>query len=405
MKARTRLVALLLALIMIISCAPLSIFAAETTLKYESELYTDEALNSYKQYEAMWNDPTYVKADVKYTVYFDTENATKTRDVVFYVINWNDEGIGRIGTDSDIDIVTDLITAPASVESVNRWAVVVVDFGGNPLSKAPNIEMSLAYLRDALTTLTSDSKSKFKVWSDDTHTTTKTIPVHKNHVYVLPAGYRVARDIPYFETDFHATLGTRNYVLKGWGSHIAGKETVYYAYHTGNAKCTFDHAANANVECIAGAPQEINGKVVAYAAGHLAPKVTRYEDMRKPDGSPLDYICRLDIIYPSGEDPEATPVMVQAATQSPRMSNVGTVGSADYDNDGTASLKVRAMLVGMEFSGYTVAVYDYAYSPMARGDHYGYIDPYGAHSMNAAKTSRAAIRCIRYFAEEYGYDD
>ncbi|MBQ7293723.1 MAG: Ig-like domain-containing protein, partial [Clostridia bacterium] len=402
MKSTKRLVALILAMLMIISCVPLGIFAAEetataSTLVYESPIYEDETISGYKQYEAMWTDSTYVKGDVKYTVYFDTENATQTRDVVFYVINWNGE---RIGTDSDVDIVTDLIKADASVESGNRWAVVVVDFGGNPLAKSPNIEMSLAYLRAAL-----PGASKLTVWTDSTHTTTKTVPVHKNHVYVLPAGYRVARDIPYFETDYHASLGTRNYVMNGWNSHIADKKKVYYAYHTGNDKCSFDHVTNANVECIAGAPQEIDGNVVKHSAGQLAPKVTRYEDMRKTDGSPLDYVCRLDIIYPSGENVEATPVMVQAATQSPRMSNVGTVGSDDYDKDGESSLKVRAMLVGMEFSGYTVAVYDYAYSPMARGDHYGYIDPYGAHGSNAAKTSRAAIRCIRYFAEQYGYND
>ena len=95
MKIRTRLVALLIALIMIISCAPISVFATDTTtMKYESELYNNNVINSYKQYETFWNDPTYVKGDVKYTVYFDTENATATRDVVFYVINWSGE-IGR----------------------------------------------------------------------------------------------------------------------------------------------------------------------------------------------------------------------------------------------------------------------------------------------------------------------
>ena len=444
MKTTHRLVALLLALVMVISCAPLSIFAADTTtLSYESEIYEDATLESYKQYEAMWNDPTYVKADVKYTVYFDTENATATRDVVFYVISRNGE---RIGRDSDIDIVTDLVKASASVESGNRWAVVVVDFGGNKLAKSPNIEMSLAYLRKAL-----PGALKLTVWKDSTHTTTTTVPVHEDHVYVLPAGYRVARDIPYFETDYHASLGTRDYTVSGWNSHIAWNdslvESVYkaktrnpkaveYAWHTGDtATCSYDHATYTDVECYAGAPQEIDGVVVSYkkmithtgdkatceyphtelastsctkgntANINWAPVVTRYEDLRKRDGSPLDYVCRLDIIYPSGEDVEATPVMVQAATQSPRMKNIGTVGSNDYDKDGVASLKVRSMLVGMEFCGYTVAVYDYAYSPMARGDHYGYIDPYGAHYMNAAKTSRAAIRCIRYFAEEYGYDD
>lgn len=87
MKTTKRFVALLLALIMVISCAPLSIFAADTTLSYESEIYEDATLEGYKRYEAMWSDSKHVKNSVKYTVYYDTENATAVRDVVFYVIN------------------------------------------------------------------------------------------------------------------------------------------------------------------------------------------------------------------------------------------------------------------------------------------------------------------------------
>ena len=444
MKLTRRTLALLLSVLMLLTSMPLGIFAADANaLSYESPIYTDSTLEGYKQYEATWKDSTYVKGDVKYTVYFDTENATSTRDVVFYVINWNGE---RIGTDSDVDIVTDLIKADASLESGNRWAVVVVDFGGNALAKSPFIESSLALLRAALC----DSQ-KLTVWSDSAHSSTKTVSVHKNHVYVLPAGYRVARDIPYFETDYHASLGTRNSVVSGWNSHIAWNDSlvdsvykkgtrnpkaVNYAWHTGDAStCSYDHATYKDVECYPGAPQEIDGKVVEYKKTithtgnkstceyphaelvstsctkgstsniNWAPMVTRYEDLRLANGDPLNYVCRLDIIYPSGEDVEATPVMVQAATQSPRMTNIGTISSKDYDGDGTASIKNRTMLVGFEFMGYTVAVYDYAYSPMSRGDHYGYIDPYSTHGTNGAKTSRAAIRCIRYFAEQFGYND
>lgn len=87
MKATKRLVAFLLATLMIITCVPLGVFAAETnsqTLVYESAIYEDETIASYKQYEAMWKDSTYVKGDVKYTVYFDTENATQTKHATSY---------------------------------------------------------------------------------------------------------------------------------------------------------------------------------------------------------------------------------------------------------------------------------------------------------------------------------
>ena len=439
MKLTKRVLAMLLAMMMVLTFIPLSAFATETVtgLVYESEIYEDETLNGYKQYETMWTDSTHVKADVKISVYFDTENVTQTRDVIFYVINWNGE---RIGTDSDVDIVTDTVEAAASVESGNRAAVIVADFGGNTLAVAGTIEASLAALREEL-----PGQQKITVWSDpaaamasdDPSTAeTTTVAVHKNHVYVLPAGYRVARDLLYFETDFHSSLGTMNNVMTTWNTQVAynpdsttatgryakGKlpEVVSYAWHTGDESCTCT-ANGATNECFAGAPQEKNGEVIACtkkithtgdkstceyphsvlttvgctsgktANVNWAPVVSRVEDCRRPDGSPMEYHCRLDIIYPSGADVEQTPVFVQAATQSPRMTNIGTSG--------------RTALIGMTFNGYTTAVYDYAYIPMARGDHFGYIDGYGFHGYNGAKVARAAIRCIRYHAEELGYND
>lgn len=447
MRKTNRFIALLLTLVMLVGAMPLGVFAADSALSYESEIYTDDTLAGYKQYETMWTDSDYVKGDAKITVYFDKENATEIRDAIIYVINWNDTGIGRIGKDSDVDIVTDYVKAGPSVETKHRAAVIVVDYGNNPLAVATVIEKSLAVIRHNFVGNPKSGNGKLTVWADpaaETKTTT-TVTTSASNVYVLPAGYRVMRDIPYFETDVHAALGTFKSIINAWNSHIAYNpalvEDVYlakkraprairYAYHTGDtATCTYDHATYTEVECYKGAPQEIDGVIVPYEnvithTGdkttcpyphsemlvtdctknekvniHWAPVVDRIEDCRKPDGSPLNFVNRLDIIYPSGSPDVKTPVFVQAATHSPRMHNIGVIGDVTTNHK-----KLRTSLVGFTFSGYVGAVYDYVYIPMARDDHFNYIDPYLTHNSNGAKTSRAAIRCIRYYAEELGFD-
>ena len=368
-----RFLSVLLAVLMLVAALPLGALAAGEgkALSYESELYGDASLSAYKQHEMTWSDPVYVKGQAKLTVYFDKANATEVRDVILYVINWNGE---RIGKESDLSIVTDLVKASAAVESGHRAAVIVVDYGGNENARAGVIENSLAILRTELL-----SGGTLKLGST-------ALSVAPGYVYALPAGYRIERDILYFESDKHASLGTLDRVMKAWNDNIAGKKNIYYAYHA-ESGCSCGGGA----DCVAGAPMtDASGKVIPHAA-QKAPEVTRVEDCRRPDGSPMDYNCRLDIIYPSGAK-EKTPVYAVAATQSPRADNIGHTPG-------------RASLVGFTFSGYTTAMFDYVYIPMARDDHYGYIASYGTHTHNAAKSSRAAIRCIRYFARELGYSE
>lgn len=418
MKLTKRVVALLLTVMLVVTALPLGIFATDETVSAASLTFTGIAdaegkISDYKQYQTTWTDSTYVKGDVQLTVYYDEENATPTLDVIFYVINWNGT---RIGTESDVDIVSSYIGDAASVESGDRAAVIVVDYGGNTNATAGTIEFSLAMIRKAFVSGGS------LALSDDGETT---VPVDPDYVYVLPAGYRVARDITYFDTSVHASLGTSNSVINAWNTYIAGKKTIYYAYHTGFIKgvaadeeagtaavpaCTYDHANNTGVDCVAGAPQYVNDEVVPYAVGQKAPKVTRVQDCLQPDGDEMEYECRLDIVYPAFANEEDAanydiPVYAQAATHSPRMNNVGVITEGTYN--GETKDKVRTGFVGFTFSGYAAAVFDYAYIPMSRqdGEHYGYIDSYGTHSYNAAKVARAAVRCIRYYGEKYGYGD
>ena len=418
MKLTKRVVALLLTVMLVVTALPLGIFATDETVSAASLTFTGIAdaegkISDYKQYQTTWTDSTYVKGDVQLTVYYDGKNATPTLDVIFYVINWNGT---RIGTESDVNIVSSYIGAAASVESGDRAAVIVVDYGGNTNATAGTIEFSLAMIRKAFVSGGS------LALSDDGETT---VPVDPDYVYVLPAGYRVARDITYFDTSVHASLGTSNSVINAWNTYIAGNKTIYYAYHTGYSEgvaadeeagtaavpaCTYDHANNTGVDCVAGAPQYVNDEVVPYAAGQKAPKVTRVQDCLQPDGDEMEYECRLDIVYPAFANEEDAakydiPVYAQAATHSPRMNNVGVITEGTYN--GETKDKVRTGFVGFTFSGYAAAVFDYAYIPMSRqdGEHYGYIDSYGTHSYNAAKVARAAVRCIRYYGEKYGYGD
>lgn len=53
--------------------------------------------------------------------------------------------------------------------------------------------------------------------------------------------------------------------------------------------------------------------------------------------------------------------------------------------------------------GYACVCYDHEYIPMARGDHYGYFNPYGLASTNGVKTHTAAVRRVRSLADELGY--
>lgn len=401
MKKFNRLLALILATVMILSCLPVSIFAADSELSFGSEMDNDPTLQAYKVYEGTINESTYLKGDVKYTVYLDRDKATEQLDAVFYVINWNDEGVGRIGKDSDIDIVTDLINSEISEQTGNGTIVIVLDYGKNKLAKAP-------LLKNSLSNACNEFRGKsVKIWADESHTDTTTVSVNSVYENVLAAGYRLAKNIKFFELDVHGSLGTLQDMIESWNENIAPKKYIYYAYHTGDDSCTYDHESY-DVECIAGAPQEIDGVVVEHAK-QKAPSVSRPEDCRTPYGDVLDYALRLDIAYPSGEDVEATPVYVKVgSTDSRSISSVINAKSCDQDKhvdcDATWSYE-RGDLMDMMFSGCTVAIFDHEYHAFSRAENFGHVSAnYSSYMNNSAKVGRAAIRCIRYYADDYGYN-
>lgn len=368
MRKGNRFLALLLTVILLVGSLPMSVFAVsveETEMTDEAKTIYDTFKDNLVKSEVKTNDG-YIGTAVHLYLYTDGQEAEGKRDVIFYVIN---HGTERIGQESDTSIIGSYIE--------EGYVVIVVDYLNDERAISPNIEHSLAKLR-----------TYYMI--DKTGFSSTNITVNTNYAYFLPAGYRLARDIVYWEQDKHASYGTLNYIMDAWNDYIAGNYTVYYAYHTGDDTCTFDHATNADVSCIAGAPQEVDGKVVAYSAGHKAPTVSRVEDCRKKDGSPLDYRLRMDIVYPS--DPlYETPVYAMAATQAEMHMHTCEDTSCHF--------------VGFTFSGYTALTFDFVYVPMARADHYGYFSAFGTYAQNASKMARAAMRCIRYYGEQFGYND
>lgn len=416
MKKLKLILALLFVPVLLISCVPAGNPATDDTSttpategsltdespKFLTDIYEAEVLEKYKHYEGVISETEYVGGDVEYTVFFDKENATDTFDVVYYVVNWNDEGIGRIGKESDSAIVLDLINSEVSVQTGNRTAVVVLDYCDNELAKSPILKNSLAAVIKALC-----GKNTLPVWTDETQTAVSTVRVNSNYQNTLPAGYRLAKNIPFYELDVHGALGTLDAMLKAWNSDVAGTKNIYYAYHTGDNKCTFDHASHSGVECIAGAPQEIDGEVVSHAK-QKAPAVSRPEDCRTPYGKELDYTLRLDIAYPSGKNVEATPVYVKVSSSDHR-SITSTILSktCKYDshkNCDAAWTYERGEVIDMIFSGCTLVNFDHLYHPFARAENFGHTSNYSSYMYNSANVARAAIRCIRYYADTYGYN-
>ena len=414
MKNTKRLLALLLAVVMTVCSLPLSVFAEDTSVAvYDTVIETE--LADYLLYQTTYVDNKYVGATAKVSIYADTaaDNGTvptDKRDTIVYVKNWNG---ARIGTEDDVSIVKSYIEAAASVETGRKTVVIVIDYGYSGGSYAENsvvgvIEHSLgAYRADVI------SDSKLELDGDNY------ISVHKNVIHFLPEGYRVERDVLFWESDFHSSLGTMDKVLKAWNEEISNPgdddyRTVYYDYYVesdfvkvetvdngdGTTKevtteidnrSEWDKADGATV----GSPKhDEDGNVIPYPAGHGAPNVTRVKDCVRADGSPMDYNVRLDIVHPSfakEEDKVTTPVMMIAATQSPRTTHMISGANNCFGS--------------YSFGGGTAVVYDYAYIPTARQEHYGYNDQYGTHTANAAKWARAAVRCVRYYAETFGYSD
>ena len=302
-----------------------------------------EAFGQYQIGQNVVNSSGGIDVPVKLTTYVKDKNAHNS-ETIFYVINHLEE---RIGQESDVSILSDYIN--------NNYIVVVADYQNHPNAIASKIEYSIQALRNDISTGKYIGDLKFAA-------------SYKSEInFMLPAGYRLARDITYFNLLDHGCKGTAELIVKAWNSEAFknGKGKLVPACEGNDYKGGWFEATDITQLV---RPDKVNGNVAI----------------------PLDFDLGLDIVYPSNPTRE-TPVTVTASSWEQREGvNLGS--------------KAGLFSTALVFRGFTCAVYSHEYYPMARDDHYGYWSgDYGVARYNGVKTHTAAIRCIKYFSEQFGY--
>ena len=192
----------------------------------------------------------YIGIPVSLDVY-TKDKAAEAAPVILYVINHSME---RAGTESDVDILTDLLN--------EGYIVVTMDYKNNPAAVSPGLDWSIHKLRTSM---------------NSNGTYLQGLSYQKGETYVLPAGCRIMRDVLYFSIDESASCGTFEYIVKVWNEYVVPNFGEEYDLSE----------ADDITDCV------------------------------KPDGTPIDLDLKMDIIYPSKPE-KAVPVFMLAASSEAR---------------------------------------------------------------------------------------
>ena len=266
-------------------------------------------------------DDGYIGIPVRISTY-TKGSPTDMTQVITYVMN---HAMPRIGTEEDTPILTDFLN--------DGYIVVILDYLSNEKAVSPDLDWSILNLRTQI------NKGAYL----------GSLRYRKDYNHIIPAGYRMKRDVTYFSYDKHASQGTLERIVEVWNDYVVPKFGEQYGLEEA---------------------ETIDGCV-------------------KPDGSPIDLDLKMDIIYPS-HPKNKVPLFMLASSSENRIKSTLTQN--------------RPHFIGFLMRGYAAVNYDHEYIPMARDDHYGYFQPYGLQGWNGVKTQTAAVRCARYYADELGYD-
>ncbi|NLX58474.1 MAG: hypothetical protein GXY74_05230 [Phycisphaerae bacterium] len=210
------------------------------------------ALKPHLRQSLMWDFPT-LGAKYSVTIYYlDETTGPEARDVILYVRNraWE-----RIGQEDDLSILKDYVS--------RRFIVMTLDFGNEPRAVSPAIDDDINLLHRA-------------IFGYKTPSILRAIKLEPKPVrcFIMPAGYRVATDLTFWEIDKHGVYGTLEYIMKTYNEEIVPK---------------------------------VPGMKPA----------EKPSDMVDRNGKPFDYGIRMDIVYPS-QPRKKCPVFVYSDTQPTR---------------------------------------------------------------------------------------
>ncbi|MBR2043760.1 MAG: DNRLRE domain-containing protein [Clostridia bacterium] len=252
-----RIIAILLTFSMLVSC-----FFALCTISASAESIGSDTAKLRESFSADLKGTKELETDGHLGVpvnisTFYRDSVTSNGVAILYVVGHNEK---RIGTDSDEDIIEDMLA--------DGYCVSVLDYMDNPLSVGNEFGWSVHKI------FTGAFKSKAYDFGY----------VRKTHdaMYVVPSGCRIDREIFYYSLDEMALNGTNEYILWLWNTYYAGPD---------------------------GIAKDENKNDLPYAE-------TIY-DMIKKDGSPIDFDLRMDVVYPSNPK-ETVPVYALASSAEER---------------------------------------------------------------------------------------
>jgi len=320
-------------------------FEADMIAETSLEAADWKSLPSYSNqwnYWRDWADLESFNLPCDITTYYRNIDAAEPTGAVLYVVGHSEP---RVGTEPDVSIIEDLLA--------NGYIVVLVDFLNNKAAVSPGLDCAAQILCWEV--------GKNKSFVGDYYSSNLS-----TYTSVLPAGYRMVKDIEYFDVIESAATGTLEYIVSAY-----------------NKQWT---------------------KTVVENGGITWAEAETIDDVIMPNGKPITDVesgnrdkffkYRLDIYYPSiPQDDVEIPLMVLASSGTTR----GILGQIN-----------RIQPVGSLFNGYALSVYDHEYTCFMLGlDSWGHIDYSGftLQSANGVKTHTAAIRCLKYHAEEYGYSN
>lgn len=229
--------------------------------------------------------------------------------------------IPRIGTDSDEAIVADLLE--------DGMLVIELDCAGLPGGFPDLPEAIMVFNENLVGQVTRLSRGML-------------VP-DLSHLYWLPAGYRLQRNLPFWNIERHGAPGTMEHIVHIFNTHLAERLGVE--------------------------------------------PLTSPDQLRGPNGEPLDYNLHLDIVYPSGSPARPVPLIAHFSTQC-RLSRSFREHRAIYP---------LSWLV----SGYALTYVDHVYNPLARSSAYGHFRAYSLQNSNGLAAGSAAIRFLRTEAQRF----
>ncbi|MBR2972386.1 MAG: hypothetical protein IKC61_05615 [Clostridia bacterium] len=336
-----------------------------------------DALSSYLHASASTEDNT-SHLPVNVHTYYDSEKEYTPNTIgvdgsvsILYIMNTNTE---RLGNKTDAELVQSFLD--------RGYFVIVLDYQNNPAATGTALDWSVQDIRCQV--IGGAPFTGGRGYSSGTYTDGKLVgedPICAKS-YIVPAGYDIAYNIPYFSYDKHGTAGTFELIVEIWNNDfksVKRNTIVKWVDENGLPRLDLTDAITEkastdtkNVDYATwfktadgrnGISQAQLEKLSAeeqkqYQYTYIGnTKVVEVTDCVKPDGTMIDLTLYFDVIYPSDYDGEL-PTMIAM--------------SSNYTRTASWTGETRPYLNGPLFNGYVGVVSDYGLVPMCRNDHYGY---------------------------------